>query len=331
MTICNRRLALMSVGAALSLAAGGSALSQSAASNYPSRAIRLIVPMPPGGGSDFWARVATAKMSELLGQPIVVENRPGAGTMIGAETAARSAGDGYTLLLGDVGTYSVNPHLYKKMAYDPDKNFLPITLTSRQVMVLAVPAASAFQALQSVVARAREQPGRLNYGSAGVGSPHHLSMVLFEKAADIRLNHVPYKGGVPLATDMVGGQLDVAFMDLPSAMPHLKAGRLRALAVASSKRQETLRGVLTVAESGFPGFESEIWQGLVAPAGTPAAVIEQINAAYAKASADPEVRRRLIEVGIEPTPSAASDLAAQIKAESNKWGRLISERKITAD
>ena len=201
---------------------------------YPTRPIRLVVPMPAGGGTDVWARVITERLSHVLGQRVFVDNRPGAGTMIGAEFVARAPADGYTLLVGDIGTYALNPHLYDKIAYDPLRDFTPISLTSRHLLVLAVPRKSTLASVQELIDLAREKPGALNYGSASVGSPHHLAMELLEQRAGIVLRHVPYKGGAPLTADMLAGQLDVAFMDLPSALPHLRSGWLRGLAIVGA-------------------------------------------------------------------------------------------------
>jgi tripartite-type tricarboxylate transporter receptor subunit TctC len=324
----SRWISLSLILATILAAACGAAIGQAA---YPAKPIRLVVPMPPGGGTDAWARLIADKMGTLLGQPILVDNRPGAGTMIGAELVAKSAADGYTLLIGDIGTYAVNPNLYKKTAYDPAKDFTPITLTSRHLLVLAVPANSSIDSLSSLIARARAQPGVVSYGSASVGSPHHLAMELFQKAAGIRLNHAPYKGGAPLAADMVGGQLDVAFMDLPSALPHLQSGKLRGLALVASRRVQSLPQLPTMKELGFPRFEVTAWQGLVAPAGTARDIVAKLGATYARVSQDPEVRQKLDSIGIELTPGSPEEFGAYMQSESGKWGALIREKGISAD
>lgn len=302
-----------------------------AATPYPTHPIRLVVPMPAGGGTDVWARVIAERMSQLLGQKILVDNRPGAGTAIGAELVARAPADGYTLLVGDIGTYALNPHLYRKLAYDPVRDFVPITLTSRHLLVLAVPRKSDVSSVQALVERAREQPYALNYGSASVGSPHHLAMELLLQRTGVQLRHVPYKGGAPLTADMLAGQLDAAFMDLPSALPHLRSGWLRGLAIVAPQRLPYLPDLPTMEELGYAGFEAQAWQGLSAPAGTPAEIIARLNAAYAQVCSEPDVRRRLAMIGIELTPSSAQEFSAYQRAESERWGKLIREHGILVD
>jgi tripartite-type tricarboxylate transporter receptor subunit TctC len=301
------------------------------ANPYPSRPIRLIVPMPPGGGTDAWARVIAERMGRELGQKVLVDNRPGAGTMIGAELAARAPADGYTLLVGDIGTYALNPHLYRKLAYDPVRDFTPVTLTSRHLLVLAVPRKSDIASVQALVERARAQPGALNYGSAGIGSPHHLAMELLQQRANTVLRHIPYKGGAPLTADMLAGLLDVAFIDLPSALPHLRSGWLRGLAIAAPQRLPDLPDLPTLAELGHGGFEAEAWQGLMAPAGTPPDVVARLNAAYARVCLEPEVQRRLSSIGIELTPGSPQQFRDFQQAESERWGKLIREQGLLLD
>jgi tripartite-type tricarboxylate transporter receptor subunit TctC len=302
-----------------------------ASSDYPTHPIRLVVPMPPGGGTDAWARLVAQRLGKVLGHRIIVDNRPGAGTMIGAEIVARSPADGYTLLVGDVGTFAVNPHLYRKIAYDPVRDFTPVTLTSRHLLVLAVPGKSPLTSVQELIAQARNSPGALNYGSASIGSPHHLAMELLMQTAGLRLNHIPYRGGAPLTADMLGGRLDVAFIDLPSALPHLRSGWLRGLAIVAPERLPYLPDVPTLREQGFAGYEAEAWQGLVAPAGTPAHVVATLNAAYAKVCAEPAVRRRLEMIGIELTPGSPEAFSAYMRAESAKWGALIRDKGFLLD
>jgi tripartite-type tricarboxylate transporter receptor subunit TctC len=301
------------------------------AQGYPEKPIRLLVPMPPGGGTDFWARLTTAKMSESLGQPIIVENRPGAGTIIAAESVAKAAADGYTLLIGDIGTFAVNPSLYRQLPYHPANDFAPITLTSRHALVLVAHPSFPADSVAAFIALARARPGGIDYGSAGPGSPHHLAMALFEQRTGTRLHHIPYKGGAPLAQDLVAGQLAVAFLDLPSALGHIRAGRLKALATASARRLASLPAVPTVAESGLAGYEADAWQGLVAPAGTPIEIVAKLNAAYARAVADPEVKRRLLEVGIDPTPSSPEAFRDYQQREAARWGEQVRRLNISAE
>jgi tripartite-type tricarboxylate transporter receptor subunit TctC len=297
------------------------------AQTYPVRPIKLLVPMPPGGASDFWARLVSGKMSEEFGQQVLVENRPGASTMIAAEAVSKAPADGYTVLLGDSATYAVNRSLFAHMPYDPGKDLSPVTLTSRHALVLAVNPSSSATTLAEFVTRARST--LLNVGTPDPGSPHHLAMELFMQRAGIKLNHIPFKGGAAPTQELIAGRLDAGFLTLADALPHIRAGKLRALGVASAKRVAPAPDIPTIAEQGYPGYEADAWQGFAVPAGTPAAVIAKINEAHAKAVADPEVRRRLLDVGIEPTPSTPQDFAAYIKSETEKWAQVVRENKIT--
>lgn len=299
--------------------------------SYPTRPIHLIVPMPAGTATDVWARVISERMSQTLGQKIVVDNRPGAGTMTAAEFVARAPADGYTLLLGDIATYALNPQLHRKLAYDPVRDFSPVTLTSRQLLVLAVPRKSELASVQALLERARAQPGALSFGSAGAGSPQHLAMELLQQRAGIRLQHRPYRSVPPLTADMLAGQLDVAFMDLPSALPHLRSGWLRGLAIVAPQRLPYLPDIPTAEEAGLPDFAAEIWQGLVVPAGTPAEVVTRLNAAYARACGEPEVQRRLAMIGLELTPGSPQEFSDYQRSEAARWGKLIRDQGLLLD
>ena len=301
------------------------------AASYPTRPIRLVVPMAAGSATDIWARVVSERMSQVLGQKMVVDIRPGAGTQTAAEFVAHAQPDGYTLLLGDSATFALNPHLYRKLAYDPVRDFSPVTLTARQLLVLAVPRKSELASVQALLERARAQDGALRYGSAGVGSPHHLAMELLQQRAGIQLRHLPYRSVTPLTADMLAGQLDVAFMDLPSALPHLRSGWLRGLAIVAPQRLPYLPDIPTLEEAGLARFEAEVWQGLVAPAGTPAAVLARLNAAYAQVCSEPEVQRRLAMIGIELTPGSPQDFSDYQRTESARWGKLIREQGVQLD
>ncbi len=299
---------------------------------YPAKPIRLIVPYPPGGGTDFFARLVGAKMSEHIGQPIVVENRPGAATIIGAEAAARATPDGYTVLLADSTTLAVNPSLYKKLPYDPQKDFLPISLTARFAMLLVVnPSLTRAGSVKEFIAEAKRDPGKINFASVGAGTTHHLAMELFKQQTSISLNHIPYKGAAPAVQDLVGGQVPVMFLDLAAGGPQIRAGRIKALAVASARRISALPDVPTVAESGVPGFEAWAWQGLVVPAGTPQEVMARLRAEYSKAVGDPAVRQKLIDAGVEPLTSTPEELAAYIKSETAKWAKVVKEANIKVE
>ena len=302
------------------------------AQSYPSKPVTLIVPYPPGGGTDFFARTVGQKMAETLGQPLVVENRPGAATIVGAQTVAKAAPDGYTVLLGDSATYAINPSLYKKLAYDPVKDFAPVSLTGRFALLLVVnPSVLPVDSPKALVAEAKKRPGAIAYGSPGSGSPHHLAMELFKERAGIDLLHVPYKGAAPAVQDLLGGRIATMFLDLAAGAPQVKGGKVKALAVASPKRITALPDVPTLNESGFPGFEAWAWQGIAVPAGTPKEVIATLNSAYAKAIADPGVRQKISDAGIEPLHRAPQEMADYVKNETAKWAKLIADRHITVD
>lgn len=319
----------------LGLAAAGVALTVTSgrgfAQAYPTKPIRLIVPYPPGGGTDTFARTISGPMGNALGQTIVVENRPGAATIIGAQEVARSDPDGYTVLLGDNATYAVNPSLYRKLPYDPQKDFDPVTLTGRFLLLLVAHPSAKIDSVKELVARAKAKPGELNYGSPGNGSPHHLAMEMFAQRAGIKLTHVPYKGGAPATQDLLAGRIPVMFLDLTTALAHLKAGKIKALAAASPKRSGELPDVPTIAESGYAGYEAWAWQGFAVPDGTPQPVIQRLNGAFAKAAADPAVRKRLGELGLELTPSTPQEMADYVKSETAKWAKIIKEANVTVE
>jgi tripartite-type tricarboxylate transporter receptor subunit TctC len=299
---------------------------------YPAKPIRLIVPYPPGGGTDFFARTVGAKMSENLGQQLIIENRPGAATIIGAEAAARSAPDGYTVLLGDTATYAVNPTLYRKLPYDPVKDFAPISLTGRFALLLVVnPAALDAGSMKALLELAKKSPGRIDYASPGPGSPHHLAMEMFKQRTGTNLAHVPYKGAGPAVQDLLGGRVPVMFLDVATAAPQIKGGKLKALAVASDKRIAAMPDVPTIAELGVPGFEAWAWQGLAAPAKTPAEVVAKLNAAFTKAINDPAVKQKIVEAGIDPLQGSPQQFADYVKSETAKWAKVIKDGNITVE
>ncbi len=299
---------------------------------YPHKPVRLIVPYAAGGGTDFFARTVGAKLGELLGQTIIVNNKPGAATIIGAQAAATSAPDGYTVLVADSTTLAVNPSLYKKLPYDPVKDFAPVTLTARFAMLLVVnPNLSKATTVQAFIDDAKKAPGNISYASVGAGTTHHLTMEAFQQRAGIKLNHVPYKGAGPAIQDVVGGQVPVMFVDLAAGGPMIKAGKLRVLAVASPKRIAALPDVTTFAEQGIAGFEAWAWQGLVVPAGTPKEIVARLNADYAKAVADPAVRQKLVDAGVEPVTSSPQEMASYIQSETAKWAQVIKQGDIKVE
>jgi tripartite-type tricarboxylate transporter receptor subunit TctC len=323
----SRGIAAIAVGAAAL-----SAVFAAHAQSYPTKAVRLIVPYPAGGATDFFARLVFPKMGEALGQQVVVENKPGAGTAIGASEVARSAPDGYTLLLGDAGTYAFNPTLYKRLSYDPVKDFAPVSLTGRFALILTVnPNSIKAASLKEFVDVAKSQPGKVDYGAPGPGSPIHLAMELFKQRAGLTMTPIPYKGGADAMNDLVGGRIGAMFLDIASGLPQIRGGKVRALAVASDKRVAALPELPTIGESGYPGFEAWAWQGFVAPAGTPRAVVDKLNSEFAKVMADPVIKQRLSESGFEPQISTPEQFAAYMKSEIAKWQKVIRDSNISLD
>ena len=321
------RLALL-LPAAVLAAAAAPALAQP----YPSKPIRLIVPYAAGGGTDFFARTVGGKLGEDLGQTVIVDNKPGAATIIGAEAAAKSPPDGYTVLLADSTTLAVNPSLYKKLPYDPVKDFAPVSLTARFAMLLVVnPTMSKATNVKEFVEEARADKGGMSYASVGAGTTHHLTMELFRERMGIKLTHVPYKGAGPAIQDVVGGQVPVMFVDYAAGAPMIKAGKLRVLGVASPKRIAALPDVPTLAEQGIAGFEAWAWQGLVVPAGTPKEIIARLNADYAKAVNTPAIRQKLVDAGVEPLTSTPEEMAAYVKSETAKWAQVVKAADIKVE
>lgn len=316
--------------AALALAALAAPLAH--AQVYPAKALRLIVPYPAGGGTDFFARTVAAQLSQQMGQQVVVENRPGAATIIGAEAAAKSAPDGYTVLLGDTATFAVNPSLYRKLPYDPQKDFAPVSLTGRFALLLVVnPAAIKANSVSELVDQAKKESGGLDYASPGPGSPHHLAMELFKQRTGLQFAHVPYKGAAPAVQDLIGGRVPLMFLDLAAGAPQIKGGKLNALAVASDRRIAALPDLPTLGESGLPGFEAWAWQALAVPAGTPRDIVAKLNAEYRKTIGMPEIRQKMIDAGIDPLQSSPEEAVAYIRSETAKWAKVIRDGRITVE
>ena len=288
---------------------------------YPARPVRIVVPSPPGGGTDIVARVLAQHFSKAMGQPFFVENKPGAGNMIGIEFVARSPADGYTVLVV-ASTLALNSVLYKKVPYDPVKDFAPIALAATAPNVLIVNPALPAKTLAEFIALAKKKPGALSYGTPGIGTSPHLSMELLKSMAGIDLQHVPYRGTAAAVTDLIGGQIAATFANALTAKPQVDAGRVRALAVSGPKRIEALAAVPPVSEAGVPGYEAMQWYGLVAPAGTPAPVIARLNAEAVKALQSDEMREKLALDGAQPVGSSPAELGALIKSELEKWARV---------
>jgi tripartite-type tricarboxylate transporter receptor subunit TctC len=288
---------------------------------YPTRSVRFIVPSAPGGGTDIIARAIAIKLSEAFGQQFVVDNRPGAGQMIGIELAARSQPDGHTILM-TASTLAINPVMYKKVPYDPVKDFAPITQAASLPNVVVVHPSLHVKSVAELVAYAKQHPGQLNFASAGIGTSPQMSIELLKSMAGIDMVHVPYKGTAPGVVDLLAGQVLVMAPNVLTALPHIKAGKMRALAVTSSKRSEALPDVPTVAEAGLAGYDSTQWYGVLAPAGTSRAIILRLHDAIVRALGDPEVGKRLAADGAEPVGSSPEGFAAFIKSEGEKWAKV---------
>ena len=305
-------------------------VSAAAAQDYPAKPIKLIVPFPPGGGTDISARTLVSKLSESAKWTFVVENKPGAGGNLGIEQAVRSPADGYTLVIGQTSNLAINPALYAKLPYDPLKDLAPVALVVSAPVVLVVAANSKYRSLGELIAEARKDPG-VTFASPGNGTVSHLAGELLQRAAGVKLTHVPYKGAAQAMTDTLGGQVQSFMSSVPSALSHIKSGRLRALAVTSAQRSPELPSVPTVAESGYRGFEASTWYGLLAPAGTPASVIARLNAEVNRALATQEVRARLASEGGETLGGSPEQFAAFLAAEHAKWGRVVRESGAKVD
>jgi tripartite-type tricarboxylate transporter receptor subunit TctC len=302
------------------------------AQNYPNKPIRLLVPFAPGGSSEIVSRAYAAEMSKILGQNVYVENKPGGAGNIAMVDAKGSAADGYTLILGHVGTLAVNPAMFAKLPYDGEKDFIAITLLSKVPNIVAVNADKvAATDLKSFVATAKAKPGAINYGSAGNGSSGHLAMAYLAQVAGIEMQHLPYKGTGAMMVDLIAGVTDATFTGAPPLLPQIKAGKLRAIAVGSGKRIPALPDVPTVAEQGYKGFETSQWYGLLVPAGTPEAIVKKIHDAAVAASKTPILAERLAAEAAEPMTNTQKEFAAFIAAEKLRWGEVVKKAKIKAE
>ena len=297
------------------------------AQGYPSRPIRLVVPAAPGGGTDIIARILAEGLGAVLGQTVVVDNRAGAGTVLGADIVSKATPDGYALLISP-NSLAFNVALYSKLPYDTLRDFAPISLVADQPNILVVHPSLPAKSFQEYVALARSQPGKLVYGSGGVGVGSHLAMELLLLSQKIELVHVPYKGIGPALTALLGNEVSALLSTFASALPHVKSGRLRALGVTSAQRAPALPDAPTIAESGVPGYEYGTWYGLLAPAGTPRTIVEKLNRATAEVLASPKTAERYVAQGLTPTPSTSARFAAHLKSETEKWTRVVREAKI---
>ena len=297
---------------------------EAAAQSYPAKPIRMIVGSSPGGPIDFVARLAAQKLTAALGQSVVVDNRTGAGGTIGTEYVAKAAPDGYTLLMGSAATLCVTPHLYSKIGYDTLRDFAPVSALTTASYTLVVPPSLAPKSTTEFIALAKANPAaRLRFGSAGSGSVTHLAAVLFASMAAVDFVHVPYKGAGPAMIDLLGAQLDFMFDSVLTSAPHVKAGRLRALAVTSSRRSQVMPEVPTVSEAALPGYESTTWFGVVAPVATPQAIITKLHATLAKSIHETETSERLLAQGLEPVGNTPAQFAQLLRSELPKWGKVV--------
>jgi tripartite-type tricarboxylate transporter receptor subunit TctC len=318
---------IRAVAAAGALAA---ATLSAGAGGYPDRPIHLIVGFPPGGINDIVARLVGHKLSETLGQPIVVENRAGAGGTIGADAVARATPDGYTLLLGSVSNLAMAPSQYKNLPYDPSRSFAPVALVAASPNILVVNPAFPVHTVKDLIALARAHPGTIDYASAGIGTSNHLTVELLKVMAGIDLVHVPYRGDAPGITDVLAGQVPMMFPTLPVALPYIRSGKLRAVAVSSPKRSTLVPDIPTVAESGgLPEFAVSIWVGILAPAKTPKEIVDKLNAEIRQAVSSDDVRERLKAQGAEPATDTPEEFAAYLAAETAKWSEVAKSAHIT--
>lgn len=307
----------------LALAAVCLGASPAAAQAWPSKPIKLIVPMPPAGTTDNMGRLAAQKLGEILGQVVVVENRAGANGNIGSDFVAKSPPDGYTLLVSGVGSQGINATLYRNMTYDIVEGLTHIAMIAKGPNALVVNPAFPPTNLRELLALAKSQPGRLNYASTGNGASNHLSMELLKSAAGVYITHIPYRGGAPAMLDLMSGQVPMMFINFDSAVPHVKAGKMRALAVSSLTRRVALPDVPTVAESGFPGFEAESWTGISGPPNMPADIVAKINMAMQQAVQSPEIRERFAGLGLDAAPGSPEQMKVFVKNEVAKWGKAV--------
>ena len=316
--------------AALAALALGCAATMATAQAWPVKPISLVVPFPPGGSSDVLARALTDRLTQSLGQPVIVESKPGAGATLGADYVAKAKPDGYTLLMGTVH-HTVATSVYKKLPYDFEKSFAPITTVALVPNVMVVNAKSGATDVAGLIAMAKAAPGRLSYGSNGNGTVQHLIGTQLASLAGVELLHVPYKGSAPLTTDLLGGQVDMSFDTLTPVYQHIRSGKLRALAVTTAKRSSALPEVPTLAESGLKDFDQGTWFGIVAPAGTPNDIVLRLNSEMVKIIESPEFRKRMDEVGAEPVGNTPAQMAAQIRDDTARYARLVKEARVAID
>ena len=302
-----------------------------AADGYPSKPVRFVVTFPPGGPTDTIVRVIGQRLTDSWGHPMILDNRGGAGGIVGTEIVARAAPDGYSFLVGTAGGMTINPALRPKLSYDPFRDFAPVGMLVNNPQILVAHPAIAAKNVKELVALAKAKPGQLNFASAGTGTATHLGLELLKLTANIDVVHVPYKGGAPAVTDLIAGQVQLLWVSIPSVLPHVKTGRLRALAVSTAKRSAAAPDIPTVAESGYPGFEYSNWNALFAPAGTSPRVVQQVNAAVVKILNEPDVAQKLVALGADPAPGTPQELARYMRADHERWKKVIRTAGIKPD
>jgi tripartite-type tricarboxylate transporter receptor subunit TctC len=305
--------------AAASLSAGAFAQA------WPAKPIRLVVPFPPGGGTDIIARETSQRVAKATGWTFVIDNKPGAGGNLGVDSVAKSAADGYTIVIGQSSNLAINATLYSKLPYDPQKDLTPIVLLANAPLVVVTGMTTPYKTLADAVNTAKSKPGQVNFASPGNGTVAHLTSEMFQKAAGVQTQHVPYKGAAQAMTDVISGTVDLYMSSVPTLLGQIKQGKLRPLAVTSARRVDDLPDVPTINESGYKGFDAVTWFGLLAPAGTPKDVIARINAEFNKALAQPELRKRLADEGADPAGGTPEQFAALIKDEIPRWGKVVKD------
>jgi tripartite-type tricarboxylate transporter receptor subunit TctC len=307
------------------------AISAASAQTWPAKPLRFISPFAPGGGADITSRVIAQKLTEALGQQVLVDNRGGAGGMIGVDLGAKAPPDGYTMVLGTIGPIAINPGLYAKMPYDPVKDLAPVTLAADALNVLVVHPALPVKNVKELVALGRARPNQLNFGSSGPGATDHLAGELFNMLTGTKMVHVPYKGGAPAMLDLMAGNVQVIFATVSTAIGQIKSGRIRALGMTGTKRFVLMPKLPTIAEAGVPAFAVNNWYGVLVPAGTPKEIVTRLNAEIVKVLQMPDAKQRLLESGIEATPSTPEQFAAYIQSETKKWAKVVKDAKIKVE
>lgn len=323
----NRRCLLRAIGAVPMACIGAPAFAQT----FPTRPLRLVVPFPAGGPTDLVARPLAFALSSALGQQVIVDNRGGAGGSLGADAVAKASGDGYTLLMGTVGTQAINQSLYRKLSYDAIKDFVPIGVVASSSLAAVVHPDAPYKSIAALIAAAKKSPGQINYGSAGNGTPGHLTGHMFATASEIQLSHIPYRGSAPAIADLLAGQIRLMFDPVQSVLEHLKAGKITALGVSGSARLSVLSQVPTFSESGLKGFETAAWWGVYAPASTPAPLVQQLTAAVKAVATSDDFHKRMEALGVQ-IPNLGEGGAARFqRAEVEKWGRAVKESGVSVD